>query len=311
MHPTKAMVRIPAGRFLMGSDRHYVEERPVRTVAVEAFMLDATPVRNLDFARFVDETGYVTVAERIPSASDYPDALPDLLVPGSAVFRMPDEGFDDPSGAANWWGYVPGACWRLPEGPGSSWLGREAHPVVHVTWEDALAYCRWAGKRLPTEAEWEYAARGGLDGAEYAWGDSFAPGGRLMANIWLGKFPRENLREAPPCTQPVATYDSNAYGLFDMIGNTWEWTSSAFNLARRSSEAPPVSCCKKEATCTTEVAEVQGAGMRVVDTHRVIKGGSYLCAWNYCRRFRPAARIGQPVDSSTSHIGFRCARTIT
>lgn len=310
MQAAETMVRIPAGRFLMGSDRHYPEERPVRTVDVEAFLLDAVPVRNLDFARFVDGTGYLTVAERVPSASEYPDALPDLLVPGSAVFHPPEAGADLTPRAVTWWSYVPGACWRSPDGPGSSWLGRETHPVVHVAWEDARAYCHWAGKRLPTEAEWEYAARGGLHDADYAWGNEFAPAGRLMANVWLGRFPQENLRSTPPGTQPVAMYDPNAYGLFDMIGNTWEWTSSRFDPARRRSDAGPGSCCAGNATDLADESAATRADTPAAGTRRVIKGGSYLCAWNYCRRFRPAARIGQSGGSSTCHIGFRCARDV-
>jgi sulfatase modifying factor 1 len=297
---------VPAGRFLMGSDQHYPEERPVRAVEVEAFLLDATPVRNCDFARFIGETGYVTIAERFPDRAQHPHALPELLVPGSAVFHMPGETHD--LRVPTWWSYVPGASWHSPEGPGTHWLGREQHPVVHVAWKDALAYCEWAGKRLPTEVEWERAARGGLDGAEYAWGSVFAPSGRAMANTWAGRFPRENLKSEPPGTQAVGRYDPNGYGLFDMIGNTWEWTSSAFGSG---SAPPPLSpCCtvRNRAIIEERDSPMCQAGPAVEE--RVMKGGSYLCAWNYCRRFRPAARVVQSIDSSTGHIGFRCARSV-
>ncbi|QQO46779.1 formylglycine-generating enzyme family protein [Paracoccus sp. MC1862] len=278
---------IPGGSFLMGSDDFYPEERPVRRVTVAGFRIDRTPVTNAAFARFVAATGHVTLAERAPDLADYPGADPALLVPGSLVFRPPPGPvpLDDPR---LWWAYVPGACWHRPEGPGSGLAGREDHPVVHVAHADAAAYAAWAGKALPTETEWEYAARGGFDGAAYAWGDDPAPGGRWQANIWQGAFPWQDLAlDGFPRTSPVGAFPPNGYGLFDMIGNVWEWTADAFRLPGARS------CCTPDGGAT-------GPG--------VVKGGSHLCAPNHCRRYRPAARQPQAADSSTSHIGFRCLR---
>ncbi len=278
------MVLVRGGHCRLGSDVHYAEERPRREVEVQDFWIDATPVRHRDFAAFVQATGYVTVAERQPDPADFPGAAPHLLTPGSAVFRHPC-GEVDPR-TASWWTYVPGASWRTPQGPGSELDGLSDHPVTQVAREDALAFCDWAGCALPTEAEWEYAARGGLADTVYAWGDEFQPDGRTMANIWLGKFPHETQKSARPGTEPVGNYPANGYGLFDMIGNVWEWTASPW-----SSHANPACACS-------------AAG----DGGYILKGGSYLCAWNHCRRFRPAARIAQAADSPTGHIGFRCIR---
>ncbi|MFO1209834.1 MAG: formylglycine-generating enzyme family protein [Amaricoccus sp.] len=282
--PRDGMVRLAGGAFTMGSDAFYREERPARPARVDPFWIDPTPVTNADFARFVALTGYVTVAERPPRREDYPDADSALLVPGSLVFVQPGRpvSLRDPRA---WWAYLPGADWRHPQGPGSSLAGLDDHPVVQVAWEDARAYAAWAGKALPTEAEWEFAAKGGRDGI-YPWGDELAPGGRHMANTWQGRFPFENTGEDGfDRTSPVRAFPPNGYGLFDMAGNAWEWTVTPY----AAGGATP-SCCQA------------GAGVR----QRVVKGGSHLCAPAHCHRFRPAARQGEDVDTGTSHIGFRC-----
>ena len=285
----KNMVELPGGTFRMGSKDFYPEERPVREVSVDGFWIDRQPVTVAKFRRFVKDTGYVTWAERAPNPADYPDADPELLVPGSLLFRK-SAGPVNLNDYSNWWAWTPGADWRHPEGPGSNVGGRERHPVTHVAHADAVAYAEWAGKSLPTEAEWEYAARGGLDGAVFAWGDEFAPQGRMMANTWQGEFPWQNkLLDRYEGTSPVETYPPNGYGLYDVAGNVWEWTDDWFV----ASVAETRSCCVPTL-----------AGERF--PRRVIKGGSHLCAPNYCLRYRPAARQGEAVDTSTSHIGFRC-----
>ena len=285
------MIWVPGGNFLMGSNSFYPEERPLHPESVHGFWMDLYPVSNAQFGQFVAATGYITVSERAPDAAAYPDADPALLVPGSLVFRKPR----GPVGLRDyraWWEYAPGADWRNPEGRGSTFDGREDHPVVHVNYEDACAYAAWADKALPTEAEWEFAARGGLDGATYAWGEAFAPEGRAMANTWQGRFPWENLKvDGYEGTSPVGTFPANGYGLYDMIGNVWEWTASPFTLRR--AENMKTSCCSPGAP-----------GEQLA--RRVVKGGSHLCAPNYCLRYRPAARQGEPVDTSACHIGFRC-----
>jgi formylglycine-generating enzyme required for sulfatase activity len=303
------MALVPAGTFLMGSEDFYPEERPVHRVEVDAFWMDRRPVTVAQFRRFVKATGYVTLAERAPDAADYPDADPALLVPGALVFR-PTRGPVDLRDVANWWNWVPGARWDRPEGPGSDTYTRAKHPVVHVGYEDAEAYAAWAGKALPTEAEWERAARGGLEGATYAWGDEEAPDGTFMANFWQGEFPWQNLgRDGFMGTSPVGSYAPNGFGLYDMTGNVWEWTSDFFT-PRHADEAAKA-CCVPQNPRVTSDAESFGAGAPGEHIpRRVVKGGSHLCAANYCLRYRPSARQGEPVDTSTSHIGFRCiART--
>jgi formylglycine-generating enzyme required for sulfatase activity len=286
-----AMIWIPGGSFIMGSDRFYREERPSRREKVGGFWIDPQPVTNADFRGFVLATGYLTTSERAPDPAMYPDADPALLVPGSAVFTKPQ----GPVGLRDqqaWWAYIPGANWQAPEGPRSNIDDRNDHPVVHVSFEDVSAYAIWAGKQLPTEAEWEFAARGGLEDATYAWGEELAPDGRAMANIWQGRFPWENLAEdGYEGTSPVGAFPANRYGLHDMIGNVWEWTASAYGMPR--SDAGKPSCCQS------------GAGSDAAAA-RVVKGGSHLCAPNYCLRYRPAARQSQSLDTSTTHIGFRC-----
>ncbi len=230
------MVPVPGGTFAMGSEDFYPEERPVRRVTVAGFLMDAQQVTAAEFRRFVRETGYVTVAERPLDPADYPDADPELLVPGSLVFRRTDGPvpLDD---VRSWWEYVPGAFWKRPAGPGSTINGRDRHPVVHVAYEDAEAYAAWAGKELPTEAEWEFAARGGLDGATFAWGDEHMPGGTPMANTWQGEFPWQNLKEDGfEGTSPVGSFPPNGYGLHDMCGNVWEWTSDWFTTGSEGAE---------------------------------------------------------------------------
>jgi sulfatase modifying factor 1 len=301
----KNMVRVPGGAFLMGSNDFYPEEQPVRRVAVDGYWMDAHLVTNAQFRRFVKDAGYVTVAERPLDPANYADADPSLLVAGSLVFRK-TRGPVDLRDVSNWWAYIPGADWRHPEGPGSNLGGRERHPVVHVAHEDAEAYARWAGKELPTEAEWEYAARGGLEGATFAWGNEFAPKGKMMANTWQGRFPWENLKtDRYEGTSPVGVYPPNGYGLYDMTGNVWEWTSDYFST--RPPEEAAKSCCAPRNPRVDSPEGSRAVGQPGAHIPRkVMKGGSHLCAPNYCLRYRPAARQGEAVDTSTTHIGFRC-----
>jgi formylglycine-generating enzyme len=286
------MTWIPGGKFSMGSEDFYPEERPVRHVSVEGFWMDERQVTAAEFRRFVRETKYVTLAERPLPTEDYPDADPDLLVPGSLVFRKSTGpvALDD---YRNWWEYVPGAYWKRPAGPGSTINGRDHHPVVHIAYEDVQAYAGWAGKELPTEAEWERAARGGLEGAVFAWGDEHFPGGQAMANTWQGEFPWQNLKvDGHEGTSPVGSFPPNGYGLYDMTGNVWEWTCDLFDSAPAEEIESP--CC----------APASEPGERF--PRRVIKGGSHLCAPNYCLRYRPSARQSQMIETSTGHLGFRC-----
>jgi formylglycine-generating enzyme len=286
--PREGMVKIPGGEFVMGSEDFYPEEAPRRHVAVASFWIDRQAVTVRDFRRFVRDTGYVTVAEQPLEPVDYPDADPALLVPGALVFR-PTRGPVDLRDFRNWWHYVPGARWDRPEGPASDTYTRGRHPVTQVAYQDAAAYAAWAGKALPTEAEWEYAARGGLDSAVFAWGDEPAPDGRPMANTWQGEFPWHNaLEDGYAGTSPVGAFPANGYGLHDMTGNVWEWTCDE-PANGHAAEAP---CC--------------GPAPQETIPRRVIKGGSHLCAPNYCLRYRPAARQFEAVDTSTGHIGFRC-----
>ena len=299
------MVRVPGGTFAMGSDAFYPEERPVHRVTVDAFWMDRAPVTVAEFRRFVKATGHVTVAERPLDPADYPDADHDVLVPGSLVFQ-PTRGPVDLRDVSNWWHYVPGARWDRPEGPGTDTYTRARHPVVHVAYEDAEAYATWAGKALPTEAEWERAARGGLEGATYAWGDEPAPDGRAMANFWQGEFPWQNhLHDGFAGTSPVGSFAPNGFDLQDMTGNVWEWTEDFFTP--RHPEDAAKACCVPHNPRVTSAAESLVAGEPGAHIpRRVIKGGSHLCAANYCLRYRPAARQAETVDTSTSHIGFRC-----
>ena len=276
----------------MGSDHHYPEESPARTVTVKPFRMDVHPVTNRQFGQFVGETGYVSAAERPPDPAVYPDARPEDLVAGSLVFRM-TLGPVNLADFRRWWDWTPAADWRHPLGPGSGLDGLDDHPVVHVAYPDAVAYARWAGMQLPTEAEWEYAARGGLDGAEFTWGDGDSQETAPVANTWQGRFPYENTRrDGWTRTSPVGSYPPNGYGLHDMAGNVWEWTADPYQLPPAGRPGSP--------GCVP-----QPFGTDSVPT-RVIKGGSHLCTIQYCFRYRPAARQSQTIDTSTSHIGFRC-----
>ena len=301
------MVWIPGGTYRMGSDVHYPEEAPAHKVQVDGFWIDRTPVTNRQFRRFVEATGYVTFAEIAPDPKDYPGALPHMLKAGSLVFVPPGRPVDLRR-FEHWWTFMFGASWRRPYGPGSSIMGMAEHPVVHVAYRDVEAYAAWAGKSLPTEAEWEYAARGGLDGAEFAWGDEFTPGGRHLANTWQGAFPNENLKDDGwERTSPVDAFPANGYGILDMVGNVWEWTTDWF--ASKHDVDPTHPCCAShDPRGGREDQSYDPCQPTIRIPRKVLKGGSHLCAPNYCRRYRPAARHAQPVDTSTSHVGFRCVR---
>lgn len=299
------MQRIARGEFTMGSARFYPEEAPLRRVRVNSFWIDTTPVTNRQFASFVAATGFVTTAECAPDPRDYPGMPTELAQPGSLTFVKSSAPIDtgDPS---RWWNFTFGADWRHPLGSDSSLEGLDDHPVVHVSWSDAAAFAKWARKDLPTEAEWEFAARGGLDGKEYAWGDVLTPNGHILANYWQGHFPNSNsLEDGWERTSPVASFPPNGYGLYDMIGNVWEWTRDWW--AENN---------KKEAKCCVATNPKGGSLKGSFDPsspdvrigRKVLKGGSHLCAENYCQRYRPAARHPEMIDTSTSHIGFRCVR---
>ncbi len=295
------MIAIAGGRFRMGADDQYPEEAPAHWVEVDDFWIDAHPVTNVQFAAFIEATGHVTVAEIPPRAEDYPGALPEMLYAGSLVFK-PTSGPVDTRDWSQWWEFRKGADWRHPFGPDSSIDGLDDHPVVHVAYADAAAYAEWARKELATEAEWEFAARGGLAEATYAWGGVFRPKGRSMANTWIGKFPHQNLRtDGWKSTTPVGSYPANGFGLFDMIGNVWEWTQDWF-VPHHSADAAKACCVPKNP---------RGPAAGTLDCaapipQRVLKGGSFLCAADYCARYRPAARHAEAIDTSTCHVGFRC-----
>lgn len=303
----EGMLFVPGGTFAMGSDRFYPEEKPVRQVKVDSFWIDETPVTNRQFAAFVEATGYRTIAEIAPDPRDYPGLTADMAHAGSLVFEktaMPVDLGD----YSQWWNFRFGASWHHPTGPDSTLEGLEDHPVVHVAYPDALAYAEWAGKDLPTEAEWEFAARGGHDGRDYAWGDQLAPGGEMLANYWQGIFPFSNTRlDGWERTSPVRTYPANDYGLFDMIANVWEWTSDWYALPEAAKKKKPSACCTIEnPRGGRKAASFDPAMPGLKIGRKVLKGGSHLCAESYCQRYRPAARHAQAIESSTSHIGFRC-----
>lgn len=303
--PTDNMVFVAGSTFRMGSDRHYPEEAPAHRVTVDGFWIDRTPVTNTQFATFVAATGYVTYAERTPLACDYPGTPPEMLQPASLVFAQPEKS-SSLHDWRRWWMLRFGANWKQPFGQEDPRWANCDHPVVHIAYEDAQAYAAWACKDLPTEAEWEFAARGGLEGADFAWGDEMMPQGRLMANTWQGKFPDFNSGvDGFERTSPVGSFPANGYGLSDMIGNVWEWTQD-FYTPRHPSEAQK-SCCVPRNPRNDDIEksfDSRVSGSRIA--RRVLKGGSHLCAPNYCQRYRPAARQGHSVDTSTSHIGFRC-----
>ncbi len=303
--PTGDMLWIPGGTFRMGSNDHYPEEAPVHRVTVDGFWIDRTPVTNRQFKQFVRATGHVTTAEIAPDPKDYPGALPHMLYAGSLVF-VPPRSAVDLRDWSQWWTFLKGADWRHPYGPKSNVKRLDNHPVVHVSLSDALAYAKWAGRDLPTEAEWEFAARGGLDGAEFAWGEQFMPRGVQMANIWQGNFPLQKLNEnGYKRTSPVGAFPPNGYGVCDMIGNVWEWTSDWY-APKHEADAPKACCIPENPRGGREEQSHDPCQPNIKIPRKVIKGGSHLCAPNYCRRYRPAARHAEPVDTSTSHLGFRC-----
>lgn len=295
------MVSIPAGRFRMGSAEFFPDEQPVHEREVAGFLIDRYEVTNADFAAFVEATGYLTVAERPLEAGLFPGLPAEDLQPGAMVFTA-STGPVDLSDWRQWWRWEPGASWRHPEGRDSGIDDRLDRPVVQVSYEDATAYAAWAGKRLPTEAEYEYAARGGIDGARFAWGDEPYPGGEAQANSWIGRFPWDNRGRFGATTAPVGSYPANGYGLFDMIGNVWEWTSDYYTSRH---VVPGQAAPRADGRANLLAATGGDAGSRI--PRRVLKGGSYLCSPDYCLRFRPAARSPQAEDSATTHIGFRCA----
>jgi sulfatase modifying factor 1 len=290
------LVELPGGAFRMGSTSFYPEEAPIHTATVAPFAVERHPVTNAQFAEFVAATGYVTVAEQPIDPAQYPGANPDDLVPGALVFRA-TPGPVDLRDWRQWWHWVPGACWRHPFGPESDVAERADHPVVQVAFPDAAAYAQWAGRRLPTEAEWEYAARGGVT-TKYAWGDEEKPEGQLMANTWQGRFPYRNDGALGwTGTSPVGSFPPNRFGLLDMIGNVWEWTTTEYTSHHRLDQ-PPKSCCTP-------------CGPADPSVNHTLKGGSHLCAPEYCHRYRPAARSPQSQDTATTHIGFRCVADVS
>jgi formylglycine-generating enzyme required for sulfatase activity len=302
-------VRVPAGTYSLGSNAHYPEEAPVHRVEVGDFWIDRHTVTNEQYAAFVSATGYVTVAERPLDPADFPGAPAENLVPGSMVFTG-TPGPVDLRHLSQWWTWTPGASWHQPEGRGSDLRDRARHPVVHVAYEDAEAYCAWSGGLLPTEAQWEAAARGGLEGAAYVWGNRPERPSERLANYWHGDFP---WRADPGygATMPVGSFPPNGYGLFDMAGNVWEWTRDWY--AERQPDLPAGTsevhaCCVPEPPAPSEADSYDPAQPQFRIPRKVLKGGSFLCADSYCMRYRPAARRPQMVDTGMSHIGFRTIR---
>jgi formylglycine-generating enzyme required for sulfatase activity len=303
--PYPDMVWVPGGTFRMGSDSHYPEEAPAHDVAVDGFWIDGHPVTNARFAKFVLATRYVTFAELAPDPADYPGARPEMLHPGSLVFHKPVRRVNRRD-LRDWWAFTFDADWRHPGGPRTTVKDLGSHPVVHVTYGDAEAFAEWEGKTIPTEAEWERAAWGGREGATYAWGDELMPDGQPMANFWQGEFPHENtLADGWEGTSPVGAFPPNGYGIHDMIGNVWEWTADWYSARHQAREHKP--CCvprNPRGGSPGESLDPRMPDIRI--PRKVLKGGSHLCAENYCRRYRPAARFPEPIDTSTSHVGFRC-----
>lgn len=302
------MVIIPGGKFLMGSEDFYPEEKPVHEVMVDSFLMDKYTVTNAQYKKFTDETGYVTIAERPLNPDDYPGAPAENLVPGSMLFQK-REGPVDLSNYVNWWAWVPGTDWKHPKGPDTSTEGIEDHPVVHIAYEDALTYANWAGKELPSEAEWEFAARGGLSGKKFIWGNDDEQLTNPRANTWQGEFPWENLLiDKYEGTSPVGSFEPNGFGLFDMAGNVWEWTSDWYVRNLDETAESFKSCCTPAVNprITLPGGSYDPRQPQFKIPRKVVKGGSHLCAPNYCLRYRPSARQPQMIDTGMSHIGFRC-----
>jgi len=307
------MVWIPGGRYEMGTESIYgwPEEKPAHAVQVDGFWMDTTEVTNAQFQEFVQATGYVTTAEKVPTLEEImaqvppgtPPPDPGLLVAGSVVFVAPDHQVDL-NDYSQWWQWTPGANWKHPEGPESHLQGRENHPVVHVSWDDATAYARWAGKRLPSEAEWECAARGGLASQDFVWGDELPNDEFLPANLWQGEFPTQNsARDGYLRTSPVKSYAVNKYGLYDMAGNVWEWCADWYGREIHQSMCGQEVCINPRGPVRTSDPTQPHA------TLRVQKGGSFLCHESYCMRYRPSARQGCSPDTGMSHVGFRCVKS--
>ena len=304
------MLFINGGKFMMGSEKFYPEEKPVHEVTVSSFWIDKYAVSNADFSEFVKQTGYITLAERPLNPADFPGVDPENLVPGSMVFKKTNAPVDLKN-YFNWWAWTKGASWKHPKGPGSSIEGIENHPVVHIAFEDAEAYAKWAGKELPTEAEWEFAARGGLEGKDFTWGDEDTQLTSPMANTWQGNFPYENLnKDGYEGTSPVGSFPPNDYGLYDMAGNVWEWTSDWYVPHLDESAKPFKSCCTPSVNprVTSPEGSYDPRQPQFKIPRKVVKGGSHICAPNYCLRYRPAARQPQMIDTGMSHIGFRCIK---
>lgn len=299
----KDMVSIPPGTFWMGcNDRSFSDVLPIHQVHIDGFWIDKTPVTNEQFARFVRATGYKTVAEQKPKAEDFPGAPKENLVPGALVFTPP-QGPVSLRSHYQWWRYVPGACWLHPQGPKSNLKGIGQHPVVQIAWDDAAAYARWAGKRLPTEAEFEYAARGGLDRKTFVWGDDFKPGGKWQANTWQGNFPARNTAEDGfVTTAPVASFPANGYGLYDMAGNVWEWCSDWYRPDYYKSFAPDQIANNPKGPAESWDPHEPGVAKRVQ------RGGSFLCTDQYCARYMVGARGKGEPSSGCSNVGFRCVK---
>jgi formylglycine-generating enzyme len=310
--PPPGMAWIPGGEFTMGTDdpSAWPDEKPTHRVRVNGFWMDETEVTNAQFRAFVEATGYVTTAEKPPSLEEImkqsrpgtPPPPREKLVPGSLVFR-PTKGPVDLRDYTQWWEWTPGANWRCPEGPGSNIDGKDEHPVVHVSWDDAVAYAKWAGKRLPTEAEWEFAARGGLDGKTYVWGDAPLDEAKPQCNIWQGEFPWKNTaNDGYERTAPVKSYAPNGYGLYDMAGNAWEWCADWYDHDLYQHRAG------KGTIDNPQGPEHSYVPHQPYSEQRVQRGGSFLCCDTYCSRYRPSARHGCSPDTGMSHVGFRCVK---
>lgn len=301
----EGMVWVPGGTFWMGCENCEMPDAlPVHLVEIDGFWMDRTPITNAQFAQFVEATGYITIAERKPKPEDYPGAPIESLVPGSAVFTPPtqDVSLDD---HLQWWRYVPGASWRHPEGPDSTTAGREDYPAVHIAWDDAVAYARWAGKQLPTEAEYEFAARGGLDRQPYAWGRELKPGGKWATNVWQGSFPAQNAKEdGHLATSPVTAFQANGYGLYDMGGNVWQWCADWY---RPDYFAKIAHAATRNPQGPADSYDSQEPGI----PKRVQKGGSFLCSDEYCTRYLVGSRGKGAADSGSSNVGFRCVKRVS